>query len=55
MSDQNLITKPGLLNVVATSESNCDESEDVVITNRGGIVENRHRIHGAVVDSEGKL
>lgn len=30
-------------------------SEDVVITDRGGIVENRHRIHAAIVDPEGKL
>lgn len=30
-------------------------SEDVVITERGGIVENKHRIHAAIVDPEGKL
>lgn len=30
-------------------------SEDVVITERGGIVENKHRIHAAIVDPEEKL
>lgn len=30
-------------------------SEDVVITDRGGIIENKHRIHAAIVDPEGKL
>lgn len=30
-------------------------SDDVVITDRGGIVENRHRIHAAIVDPEGNL
>ncbi|KAG6355748.1 hypothetical protein INS49_003714 [Diaporthe citri] len=30
-------------------------NEDVVITDRGGIIENKHRIHAAVVDPEGKL
>lgn len=30
-------------------------SEDVVITDRGGIVENKHRIHAAIVDPEGNL
>lgn len=30
-------------------------SEDVVITDRGGILENKHRIHAAIVDPEGKL
>lgn len=30
-------------------------SEDVVITDRGGIIENKHRIHAAIVGPEGKL
>ncbi|MGG7579165.1 asparaginase [Rhizobium sp. Nf11,1] len=30
-------------------------SEDFVVTDRGGIVENRHRVHAAVVDAEGRL
>lgn len=30
-------------------------SEDVVITDRGGIIENSHRIHAAIVDPEGNL
>ncbi|MBX5012073.1 asparaginase [Rhizobium lentis] len=30
-------------------------SEDYVVTYRGGIVENRHRVHAAVVDAEGRL
>lgn len=30
-------------------------SDDVVITDPGGIVENRHRIHAAIVDPDGKL
>ena len=30
-------------------------SEDFVVTDRGGIVENRHRIHAAVVDTKGRL
>ncbi|RUM00648.1 asparaginase [Rhizobium chutanense] len=30
-------------------------SEDFVVTDRGGIVENSHRIHAAVVDAEGRL
>ncbi|KAL0932377.1 l-asparaginase ii [Colletotrichum truncatum] len=29
--------------------------EDFVVTDRGGIVENRHGVHAAVVDAEGKL
>ncbi|KAI9926057.1 hypothetical protein ASPWEDRAFT_130022 [Aspergillus wentii DTO 134E9] len=31
------------------------ETTDAVVTDRGGIVENRHRVHAAVVDSNGKL
>jgi L-asparaginase II len=31
------------------------KSSDVVVTDRGGIVENRHLVHAAVVDSTGKL
>ncbi|MBY3597706.1 asparaginase [Rhizobium bangladeshense] len=30
-------------------------SEDCVVTDRGGIVENRHRVHVAVVDAKGRL
>lgn len=30
-------------------------NEDVVISDRGGIIENKHRIHAAIVDPEGKL
>lgn len=30
-------------------------SEDVIITDRGGIVENKHRIHAAIVNEKGKL
>ena len=30
-------------------------SEDFVVTDRGGIVENRHRVHAAVVDAKGRL
>ncbi|ANM14167.1 MULTISPECIES: asparaginase [unclassified Rhizobium] len=30
-------------------------SEDFVVTDRGGIVENRHRVHAAVVDATGRL
>lgn len=30
-------------------------SEDLVITDRGGIIENSHRIHAAIVDPEGNL
>lgn len=30
-------------------------SEDFVVTERGGIVENRHRVHAAVVDAKGRL
>ncbi|KAI7774862.1 L-asparaginase II protein [Diaporthe eres] len=30
-------------------------NEDVVITDRGGIIENKHRIHAAIVDPKGKL
>lgn len=30
-------------------------SEDLVITDRGGIMENSHRIHAAIVDPEGNL
>lgn len=30
-------------------------SDDVVITDRGGIIENSHRIHAAIVDPEGNL
>ncbi|KAL3423050.1 l-asparaginase ii [Phlyctema vagabunda] len=31
------------------------QHEDVVVTDRGGIVENRHAVHAAVVDAQGKL
>ncbi|MGV4791394.1 asparaginase [Rhizobium sp. F40D2] len=30
-------------------------SEDFAVTDRGGIVENRHRVHAAVVDAKGRL
>ncbi|EGE59843.1 UNVERIFIED_ORG: L-asparaginase II [Rhizobium esperanzae] len=30
-------------------------SEDFVVTDRGGIVENSHRVHAAVVDAKGRL
>ncbi|KAK8066414.1 hypothetical protein PG997_013161 [Apiospora hydei] len=30
-------------------------TEDYIVTDRGGIVENRHAVHAAVVDSSGKL
>jgi L-asparaginase II len=29
--------------------------EDFVVTDRGGIIENRHRVHAAVVDAHGRL
>lgn len=31
------------------------DRDDCVITDRGGIVENRHRVHAAVVDASGRL
>lgn len=49
---------PKIQNSLTPTKVNGDlqiNSEDVVITDRGGIVENRHRIHAAIVDSEGNL
>lgn len=46
---------PGLATPTDVDHARQVNSEDVIITARGGIVENKHRIHAAVVDHEGKL
>lgn len=51
-------TKPCSQRLSTPAEADCalqTNSEDVIITSRGGIVENTHRIHAAIVDQEGRL
>lgn len=50
--------EPGSQNSTTPAKANGKlqiNSDDVVITDRGGIVENRHRIHAAIVGPEGTL
>jgi L-asparaginase II len=46
---------PGLATPTEAGRTLPVNSEDVIRTDRGGIVENTHRIHAAIVDQEGKL
>lgn len=51
-------TDPTLQNDILLSIENGitnQKSEDMIITHRGGIIENTHRIHAAITDSNGKL
>ncbi|KAI4925541.1 hypothetical protein J4E85_007420 [Alternaria conjuncta] len=48
-------TKPSTQSATIGNGANTLSGNDVVISYRGGIVENRHNVHAAIVDASGKL